>query len=112
VEAAASTPAAAATPAGDGKLRALAAVLLVGLLGASSAPASPPVGDVLQAIGNARKGLTSYIVPVTMHGSVHVKIVSVPFSMHGTEYYQAPDKQASTTLWRTDRFSSGTRTQR
>jgi hypothetical protein len=75
-------------------VRALAAALLIGLLGASPAPATRAVGDVLQAIGNARKGLNSYIVPVAMHGSVHVKIVSVPFSMHGTEYYQAPNKQA------------------
>jgi hypothetical protein len=83
-------------------LRALAspaALLSIALLGASAAPAAPvastpPIGDVLHAIGNARKGLTSYIVPVSMHGSVHVKILSVPFSMHGTEYFQAPDKQA------------------
>ncbi len=75
-------------------MRAFLAALLVALLGASPAPATPAIGDILQAIGNAREGLTSYIVPVTMHGSVHVKIVSVPFSMRGTEYYQAPDKQA------------------
>ena len=75
-------------------MRVLAAALLIALLGASPAPATPAIGTVLRAIGNARRGLTSYIVPVTMHGSVHVKILSVPFSMHGTEYYQAPDKQA------------------
>jgi hypothetical protein len=86
--------AAAAIPAAAGNVRALAAALAIALLGASPAPATPAIGDILQSVGNARKGLTSYIVPVTMHGSVHVKILSVPFSMHGTEYYQAPDKQA------------------
>ncbi len=75
-------------------MRALATALLVALLGVSPAPATPAIGDVLQAVGNARKGLTSYIVPVTMHGDVHVKILSVPFSMHGTEYFQAPNQEA------------------
>jgi hypothetical protein len=76
-------------------VRAPAALLALALIGAAPSPApAPTVTTVLQGVASARKGLTSYIVPVSMRGSVHVKIVSVPFGIHGTEYFQAPDKQA------------------
>jgi hypothetical protein len=38
-------------------------------------------------------GLNTYSVPVTLKGSVKASIVSLPFNMSGTQYYQAPDKQ-------------------
>ena len=71
------------------------AALAIALLGASPAPATPTIGTVLQSIGNARKGLTTYVVPVTMNGSIHERhLAAFPWHGTGTEYYHAPDKQA------------------
>ncbi len=42
----------------------------------------------------ARGGLNSYRVPVTMSGSVRNGLISVHFTMKGTEYFKAPDRDA------------------
>ena len=77
----------------------LAAILAVPAAAAPTAsPAMlPPPADsaaVLARIQSYWKQLHSYQVPVTMNGSVKVAFISLPFTMTGTEYYQAPDKEA------------------
>ncbi len=80
--------------------RALVAVALAGAFlpaGAAAGPTAPPLTtsqQVLAAIQRTWNGLRSYSVPLTMKGSVKVGFISLPFTMSGTEYYQAPDKQA------------------
>jgi hypothetical protein len=78
-----------------------AAIAVLGsiLLGASSpAPvaslAPNTAAGVLQHIEASWKPLRSYMVPVTIHGSVKVSFLSIPFDMTGTEYFKAPDKVA------------------
>lgn len=56
--------------------------------------ASPDATTILQHSQSAWHGLSSYQVPVTISGSVHVAIISLPVHMSGTQYYQAPDQQA------------------
>ncbi len=73
------------------------APLLIGL--ATGAPAAPPAATpdaatVLERSQARWQGLSSYEVPVTISGSVRVSIISLPFKMTGTQYYQAPDQQA------------------
>jgi outer membrane lipoprotein-sorting protein len=58
-------------------------------------PSGPPdAATILQRSQNAWHGLNTYQVPVTISGSVHVAIISLPVHMSGTQYYQAPDEQA------------------
>lgn len=77
---------------------ALPALLLVALGAAPSpAPTSTPrnAEDVLaRAVAN-RQELHSYQVPLTIAGSVKVSFFSVPIAMDGTEYFKAPDKDAT-----------------
>lgn len=73
--------------------------LLIALAVAAStaAPASnatPDAATILQRSTSAWHGLNSYQVPVTISGSVHVAIISLPVHMTGTQYYQAPNEQA------------------
>lgn len=73
--------------------------LLLALAGALSTAtpasnASPDAATILQHSQSAWHGLSSYQVPVTISGSVHVAIISLPVHMSGTQYYQAPDQQA------------------
>jgi hypothetical protein len=82
------------------KRAALPALLLVAL-GAAPAPTPTPEGtpqnaaDVLaRAVAN-RQELHSYQVPLTITGKVRVSILSVPIAMDGTEYFKAPDKEAT-----------------
>jgi outer membrane lipoprotein-sorting protein len=83
--------------------RRLAALIFViaGLAGA--APANPPAtpsaaepdaATILQRSQSRWQGLDAYQVPVAVSGSLRVAIISVPFKMTGTQYYQGPDKQA------------------
>jgi hypothetical protein len=58
----------------------------------SSAP--PSVSAIVARMEAARSGLSSYRVPVTMSGSVRNGIISVHFTMKGTEYFKAPDRDA------------------
>jgi hypothetical protein len=76
--------------------RRLAALALLATgLGASPPPAALPDAQAILQISQARwKGLSSYQVPVAINGSVRVAIISVPFKMTGTQYYQTPDQQA------------------
>jgi outer membrane lipoprotein-sorting protein len=71
--------------------------LLLGAVGL--APTTPPApaldaATILQRSESRWQGLSSYQVPVAISGSVRVAILSVRFKMTGTQYYQAPDKQA------------------
>jgi outer membrane lipoprotein-sorting protein len=61
---------------------------------AISSPAPQSAADVLRGIAGYWKNLKSYKVAVTMSGSVKVSFISLPFTMTGTEYYRAPDRQA------------------
>jgi outer membrane lipoprotein-sorting protein len=54
----------------------------------------PDAATVLQRSEAKWQGLSSYQVPVTIAGSVRVAFISVPVHMTGTQYYQAPDRQA------------------
>jgi outer membrane lipoprotein-sorting protein len=68
-----------------------------GIIPAVSATPSPGIPDaatVLQHSQSRWQGLNSYQVPVTISASVKVAFISVPVKMTGTQYYQAPDKQA------------------
>jgi hypothetical protein len=82
------------------KLVALPTILLALGAGAPSpqpsATIAPPrsAADVLARVAGTQAPLESFVVPVTIGGSVRVSILSVPFIVHGTEYFQAPDKQA------------------
>jgi outer membrane lipoprotein-sorting protein len=60
----------------------------------ASPAATPDAATILQRSQSRWQGLESYEVPVTIHGSVRVAFISVPFRMTGTQYYQAPDQQA------------------
>jgi hypothetical protein len=52
------------------------------------------VSQILAAMATNTAGLTSYEVPVNISGHVKKAPFSLPFSMHGTRYFQAPDKDA------------------
>jgi hypothetical protein len=56
--------------------------------------APPSVAAIVERMEAARSGLTSYRVPVTMSGSVRNGLISVHFTMKGTEYFKAPDRDA------------------
>jgi outer membrane lipoprotein-sorting protein len=72
-----------------------AILLALASVSASPAPASSPdAAAILQRSERLWQGLNSYEVPVTISGSVHVVIVSLPVRMTGTQYYEAPDQQA------------------
>jgi hypothetical protein len=60
---------------------------------ASIAPART-AADVLARVAGTQAPLDSFEVPVTIAGSVKVAIFSVPFTVHGMQYFKAPDKQA------------------
>jgi hypothetical protein len=63
--------------------------------GATAAASVPPsVAAVVARMEAARSGLESYRVPVTMTGSLHNGLISVHFTMKGTEYFKAPDRDA------------------
>lgn len=61
-----------------------------------AAPPSPPpdAATILQRSQSRWQGLSSYAVPVTISGHVRVSIISLPFKMTGTQYYEAPNRQA------------------
>jgi hypothetical protein len=64
-------------------------------IGATQSPQGlPDAATILQRSQSRWQGLNSYQVPVSIAGSVRVAIVSLPFHMTGTQYYQAPDQQA------------------
>jgi outer membrane lipoprotein-sorting protein len=71
-------------------------MLILGL--ATAVPAiSTPAPDAAAILLRSQaqwKSLNSYQVPVTISGSVRVSIISLPVRMTGTQYYQAPDRQA------------------
>lgn len=72
-----------------------ALILLSLTVAATPAPSvTPDAAAVLQRSEAKWQGLSSYQVPVTIAGSVRVAFVSVPVHMTGTQYYQAPDRQA------------------
>jgi hypothetical protein len=77
-------------------LRIPAAVLL--MLAATAATPPPAtlhsVSAVLAGMQGPWQNLKSYQVPVTLSGSVRASFVSVPFTLKGTQYYRAPDRQA------------------
>ena len=56
--------------------------------------ATPDAATILQRSQDRWHSLVSYQVPVAISGSVRAFIISVPFRMTGTQYYQAPDRQA------------------
>jgi hypothetical protein len=60
---------------------------------ATIAPART-AADVLARVAGTQTPLQSYAVPVVISGSVKVSFLSVPFTVHGTQYFKAPDKQA------------------
>jgi outer membrane lipoprotein-sorting protein len=71
--------------------------LVLGAAGPAATASPAPALDaaaILQRSESRLQGLSSYQVPVTIGGSVRVAILSVPFKMTGTQYYQAPDEQA------------------
>ena len=59
----------------------------------SPAP-SPDAATIIRRCQSAWLGLSSYQVPVTVSAHVRVSIISLPVNMTGTQYYQAPDRQA------------------
>jgi outer membrane lipoprotein-sorting protein len=70
---------------------------LLALLLSTAPPTTAPPPDaatILQRSQERWRGLRTYQVPVTVNGSVHVAIVSLPVRMTGTQYYEAPDQQA------------------
>jgi len=70
-------------------------LLLAGAPSAAPAPSpSPDAATILARSEDASRGLTSYQVPVTIDAHVRVSIISLPVRMSGTQYYQAPDRQA------------------
>lgn len=70
---------------------AIAAACAVAPAAASTPPSVPAIVARMEA---ARNGLRSYRVPVTMSGSVRNGLISVHFTMKGTEYFKAPDRDA------------------
>jgi hypothetical protein len=60
----------------------------------AGAGAPPTVSTIVARMQAARSGLHSYSVPVTMSGSVRNGLLSVHFTMMGTEYFKAPDREA------------------
>jgi len=80
-------------PAQPNRVKLLIA-LVVALATAPPSNAPLDAATILQRSQNGWHGLSSYQVPVTISGSVHVAIVSLPVHMSGTQYYQAPDQQA------------------
>jgi hypothetical protein len=75
--------------------------LLVALAGAVASPQPSPslapahtAADVLARVAGTQAPLQSFTVPVTISGSVRVSFLSVPFAVHGEQYFKAPDKQA------------------
>jgi hypothetical protein len=60
----------------------------------AAASSLPPVGAIVARAQAARGGLASYVVPVTMSGSVRNGLISAHFTMSGTEYFKAPDRDA------------------
>lgn len=80
-----------------GRRVAALALVAAGVIAASPAPSPsglPDAGTILQRSQSRWQGLSSYQVPVNISGSVRVAIISLPFHMNGTQYYQAPDQQA------------------
>jgi outer membrane lipoprotein-sorting protein len=69
-------------------------LLATGAATAAPAAAPPDAATILQRSQSRWQGLTSYQVPVTISGHVRVAIISVPFRMTGTQYYQTPNEQA------------------
>ncbi|MBV8530152.1 MAG: hypothetical protein JO104_02460 [Candidatus Eremiobacteraeota bacterium] len=74
---------------------------LLGLAGVApgpqpTAPLAPArtAAEVLARVAGTQTPLTSFAVPVTIGGSVRVSFLSVPFNVHGTQYFAAPNKQA------------------
>jgi len=61
---------------------------------AQQPPAPATAADVIAHVQSYWQNMQSYQVPIVMSGSVKVSFLSVPFRMDGTEYYEAPDKQA------------------
>jgi len=69
-------------------------VLTMAVAPAAAPSPSPDAATILRRSEDAWRGLSSYQVPVTIEAHVRVTIVSLPFRMTGTQYYQAPDQQA------------------
>lgn len=75
-------------------MKLLAALAVALSTAAPVSNATPDAATILQRSQSAWHGLNTYQVPVTISGSVHVAIVSLPVHVSGTQYYQAPDEQA------------------
>jgi hypothetical protein len=60
----------------------------------ATASAPPTVGTIVSRMEAVRSGLRSYSVPITISGSVRNGLISVHFTMIGTEYFKAPDREA------------------
>ena len=74
-----------------------AALLLLATCVAAASPSPAPLPDaatIVRRSASAWQGLSSYQVPVTISAHVRVAILSLPVRMTGTQYYQAPNRQA------------------
>ena len=60
---------------------------------ATLAPART-AAEVLARVAGTQTPLESFAVPVTIGGSARVSFLSVPFTVHGMQYFEAPNKQA------------------
>jgi hypothetical protein len=72
----------------------LLTIVAVLVVAPAMAGAPPSVAAIVARMEAARGGLKSYRVPVTMSGRVHNGLISVHFTMKGTEYFKAPDRDA------------------
>jgi outer membrane lipoprotein-sorting protein len=78
-------------------MRRLASLVLLVACLATAAPTPTPLADAATILARSQaawQSLTSYQVPVTVSAHVRVSIISIPVRMTGTQYYQAPDRQA------------------
>ena len=71
-------------------------LLALALVAATPAAQSSPSADQIVAQTQAafNKGVNTFQVPVTMKGKVRSGPLSLPFSVNGTQYFQAPDRIA------------------
>jgi hypothetical protein len=76
-------------------VRALAALTLVGALGASPAnpPAAPTATDVLARVTEHDARVESYAVPVHIAVRLH-KLITFHFGLNGMQYFKRPDRLA------------------
>lgn len=73
---------------------AVAVTIIAATLGAAAPAPTPDAATVIAGIQAYWSKVKSYEVPVSISGHARVSIVSIPFTMDGTEYYLAPDREA------------------